>query len=64
MNIRILTTLSIFGFLFLLPSNEVSAQHACKSSRADASALDPRSDTIDILHTDILIDLSTLPLAT
>ena len=37
------------------------AQHSCKSGRADAAALDPRSDTIDILHTSILLDLSQLP---
>jgi aminopeptidase N len=36
-------------------------QHACKAGRADATALDPRSDTIDILHTDIFLDLSDLP---
>jgi hypothetical protein len=62
MNIRIPIALSIFSFLFLL--TDVAAQHTCKSSRSDASALDPRSDTIDILHNDIQIDLSTLPATT
>lgn len=52
-------------YLFLLIStlsNTIFAQqHACKSGRADAAALDPRSDTLDIVHTDIRLDMSNLP---
>lgn len=60
MNIRIKLCFLIASGLICL--NPVEAQnHACKSGRADAAALDPRSDTIDILHSDIFLDLSNLP---
>jgi aminopeptidase N len=35
--------------------------HARNSGRADASALDTRSDSIDITHTQIHLDFSNLP---
>jgi len=55
--------LLIIALLICVPF-QISAQHFCKSSRANSDALDPRSDTIDILHTEIKIDLSTLPATT
>ncbi|MEX1189736.1 MAG: M1 family aminopeptidase [Bacteroidia bacterium] len=49
-------------FLLLISTFLLNAQqHACKSGRADASALDPRSDSIDIIHTSIVLDMSNLP---
>ncbi len=54
-------SLLFFPIALLLVIQTQAQNHACKLGRADAAALDPRSDTIDILHTDIFLDLSNLP---
>lgn len=51
----------LFLIISFLSSSVVAQKHACKSGRADAAALDPRSDTLDILHTNIRLDMSNLP---
>jgi len=55
-------------FIGLIANNAIAqtASEQCKSARAvpDATALDPRSDTIDILDYNIYLDFSLLPATT
>jgi hypothetical protein len=53
------------GFIANNATAQTASQH-CKSARAvpDATALDPRSDTIDILDYNIYLDFSLLPATT
>ena len=57
---------SLLHCFFTFHSQAQNASVVCKAARAvtDASALDPRSDTLDILHYSIYLDLSSLPNAT
>lgn len=59
------------SLLFCFTAAQLSAQNAsesCKTGRAravpDATALDPRSDTVDILDYNIYLDFSLLPATT
>ena len=57
----------ILLLLNILIGNDISAQNFCKSGRgdsmrdADAAALDPRSDSINIRHYTINLDFSNMP---